>query len=333
MQKIVLTICSINYLAQAKSLGDSLLQHNPDYTFLIGLVDRLDQSSIDKSQLPDYPLIELHTIGIEDLDELCDKYNITELNTAVKPFFMEYVYNTYPEAEIVHYFDPDILVFQALSDIESPLKNHSLVLTPHIVSPYPDTSRPQETDLLNTGIFNLGFLGTKRSPNTLAFLHWWKERLRDQCYIDLANGMFVDQLWVNFAPVYFDDVYISRHLGLNMAYWNLHERTLTGENIPYSVNDAVPLIFFHFSGYHPENPTEISKYQNRYTFQEKPDVATIFDQYAQILIKNGHEMYKKFPCFYIKAPIPKPRKRFLRVRKYLSLPFQKVVNFIDKVQI
>ncbi|MHA8060033.1 glycosyl transferase [Aquirufa beregesia] len=333
MQKIVLTICSINYLAQAKSLGDSLLQHNPDYTFLIGLVDRLDQSSIDKSQLPNYPLIELHSIGIEDLDELCEKYNITELNTAVKPFFMEYVYNTYPEAEMVHYFDPDILVFQALSDIETPLKNHSLVLTPHILSPYPDTSRPQETDLLNTGIFNLGFLGTKRSPNTLEFLGWWKERLRDQCYIDLANGMFVDQLWVNFAPVYFDDVYISRHLGLNMAYWNLHERTLTGENIPYTVNDAVLLIFFHFSGYHPENPTEISKYQNRYTFQEKPDVATIFDQYAQILIKNGHEIYKKFPCFYIKTPELKPRKRFLRVRKYLSLPFQKVVNFIDKVQI
>ena len=92
MQKIALTICSINYLAQAKSLGDSLLKHNPEYTFLIGLVDRLDASDIPTAKLPSYPLIELHTIGIEDLDEMCAKYNITELNTAVKPFFLDFVY-------------------------------------------------------------------------------------------------------------------------------------------------------------------------------------------------------------------------------------------------
>ena len=99
MQKIVLTICSINYLAQAKTLGDSLKKHNPAYRYFIGLVDRLDQSDIQKDQLPPYELIELHTIGIEDLDELCEKYNITELNTAVKPFFLDHIYNTYPEAE------------------------------------------------------------------------------------------------------------------------------------------------------------------------------------------------------------------------------------------
>ena len=39
--KIIFTICSNNYLAQAKALGDSVLQTNPDYTFFIGLVDEL----------------------------------------------------------------------------------------------------------------------------------------------------------------------------------------------------------------------------------------------------------------------------------------------------
>ncbi len=58
MQKIALTICSINYLAQAKSLGDSLLKHNPEYTYLIGLVDRLDVSEIPSDRLPSYPRSE-----------------------------------------------------------------------------------------------------------------------------------------------------------------------------------------------------------------------------------------------------------------------------------
>ena len=150
MQKIVLTICSINYLAQAKTLGDSLKKHNPTYRYFIGLVDRLDKSDIQKDQLPPYELIELHTIGIEDLDDLCEKYNITELNTAVKPFFLDHIYNTYPEAEIVHYFDPDIVIYQPLTEIERGLENNSLFLTPHTLLAYPDESEPQERGLLNT---------------------------------------------------------------------------------------------------------------------------------------------------------------------------------------
>ena len=37
----VFTLCAANYLAHAKTLGESLAQHNPDYHFVIGLVDRL----------------------------------------------------------------------------------------------------------------------------------------------------------------------------------------------------------------------------------------------------------------------------------------------------
>lgn len=329
MQKIVLTICSINYLAQAKSLGDSLMAHNPDYTFLIGLVDRLDASTIPAAKLPAYPLIELHTIGIDGLESMCDRYNITELNTAVKPYFLDYVYHNYPEAEFVHYFDPDIVIYQPLSAIEAGLANASLFLTPHTCMPYPDEQNPNERGLLNTGIFNLGFIGTKRSETTTQFLAWWMDRLFDHCYIDLANGMFVDQLWVNFAPVFFDDVHVSKHLGLNVAYWNLHERTVTGDGDPYLINNEFPLVFFHFSGYSPEKPREISKYQNRYTFEEKADVASIFDYYAQGLIKNGHRDLNQYPCYYIKPIAQVPVKRYLRVRKYLAMPFRKLIEAID----
>jgi hypothetical protein len=41
MQEIIFTLCSNNYLAQAKTLGDSVKKFNPDVLFVIGLVDKL----------------------------------------------------------------------------------------------------------------------------------------------------------------------------------------------------------------------------------------------------------------------------------------------------
>jgi hypothetical protein len=89
------------------------------------------------------------------------------------------------------------------------------------------------------------------------------------------------------------------------------------------------LIFFHFSGYSPEKPTQISKYQDRYSFQEKGDVAGLFDYYAQALIANGHKELKPLPCFYIKEPVKAPVKRYLRVRKYASMPFRWIIRLIE----
>ena len=40
--KIAFTICSLNYFSQALSLGESLKKTNPQYEFIIGLVDKLD---------------------------------------------------------------------------------------------------------------------------------------------------------------------------------------------------------------------------------------------------------------------------------------------------
>ena len=43
---LAFTICSINYLAQAQTLGQSLQKTNPDVEFVIGLVDKLKNVSL-----------------------------------------------------------------------------------------------------------------------------------------------------------------------------------------------------------------------------------------------------------------------------------------------
>ena len=322
---IAFTICSVNYLAQARTLGDSLLKTNPDFTFIIGLVDRLETKNLESEMLPQFELLPVHTIGINDFEGLCGFYNITELNTAVKPFFIDYLYERYEKAQSVIYFDPDIIIFQPLNRLIDSLKSHDFVLTPHICSSYNDDLWQNEEDLNNAGIYNLGFIATRRSIQTHEFINWWKEKLRKECLIDLCNGLFVDQHWVDFLPIFWDEVLVDKYLGYNVAYWNLHERPISKkENQWFAGKDA--LLFFHFSGYSPKKPNEVSKYQNRIQFEKRPDIIPLFELYHQSLIKNGQAYYEPIPCDYIK---PVKVERLVRLKKILKKPF---LILADKIE-
>lgn len=331
---LAFTICSINYLAQARTLGDSLKQTNPDYQYVIGLVDKLNGANLPADLTPAYTMLEVDQIDIPDFKAMCDRYDITELNTAVKPYYIDYFFKNYAEATEVIYFDPDIIVFQPLDELNANLQKYSLVLTPHICSPTPDWERPNEQHHLNTGIFNLGFIGLRKDATSQQFVNWWKQRLAYECRNDLCNGLFVDQQWVNFAPLYYDNVWIEKHLGYNVAYWNLHERYLSADETgQWWVNKKEPLQFFHYSGYSPYRPTDVSKYQTRYTFDpaeipgiDRPDEKPLFDLYRNQLLLNNNEQYRSYPCIYIKPPVV---LRYKRVRKVINIPFNHLIALLE----
>ncbi len=332
---LAFTICSVNYLAQARTLGDSLMQTNPDWHFVIGLVDDLKTAGLPNHLLPAYPMLEVAKLGIPDFEGMCARYDITELNTAVKPFFIDHFFKETPGRgtalpDSVIYFDPDIIVFQPLTRLESALETNSLVLTPHTIAPTPDWETPNEQHLLNTGIFNLGFIGLRNDATARQFVAWWQQRLTYECRIDLCEGLFVDQQWVNFAPIYYDNVLIEKHKGYNVAYWNIHERMLVEREGTWYVQDTaggeeVPLQFFHYSGYGVQKPNDISKYQTRYTFDQRPDLTPLFNLYHNRLIQNGNDVYRAYPCSYIKPP---QVKYYTSVRRLLNLPVRKLTEWI-----
>ncbi|TLU99173.1 glycosyl transferase [Dyadobacter luticola] len=323
---IAFTICSINYLAQARTLGDSLKSTNPDVLFFIGLVDSLQGVTFEPSYAHDFPMIEIDKIEIRDFQEMADRYNITELNTAVKPFYFIYFFKHYPEADNVIYFDPDIIVFQPLTELLGSLKKHKAVVTPHINTPINDRLTPNELHHLNTGVYNLGFVALARSEEILKFVSWWEEKLRFECLIDLCNGLFVDQNWMNFLPLFVENTHIERNPGYNAAYWNLHERTFSEDNHTHFVNENNPLIFFHYSGYDPAKPDILSKYQDRFELKNRPDLTALFALYRNSLISNGNAYYRKYPCSYIKPPTV---RRYQRVRKMLKKPINYVIDLLE----
>ena len=322
---LAFTLCSINYLAQAQTLGQSLRKTNPNVEFVIGLVDRLDNVDFEPDKIPPFQLLEIDKINIECLEEMCEIYDITELNTAVKPFYFDYFLKNRPEVKNIIYFDPDIIVFDSLQSLEGNLQTYSIVLTPHITSPILDKFETREIDHLNTGLYNLGFVAISRSNVSIRMIDWWMERLKKDCRIDLCNGLFVDQHWMIFVPIFFrESVLVDNYYGYNVAYWNLHERQVTLNNGKYFIND-VPLIFFHFSGYSINKPEEVSKYQDRSNFENRPDIIPLFEYYAEQLLDNFNAYYSQFSCYYIKTA---PVKRYLRIRKVLQLPLRKILNLV-----
>ena len=308
---IAFTLCSNNYLAQAKTLGDSLVAHNPNYKFVIGLVDK-KSAEFDYDSFSPHQVIEAETARIPLFDDLCNRYDIIELNTAVKPFFFKFLFEEHPEAEGVIYLDPDMMVFSSLEKIYAELDRHSLILTPHILSPIPvDGCEPRENVFLTFGTYNLGFIAVANKPEGLRFLDWWGERTFSSGYIKTDEGMFVDQLWLNLAPVFFKNVMISLDPGFNVAYWNLHERVVVKKDRGYFINDKSPLGFFHFSSYRFAEPGSMSPYQNRFTFATRPDIAALFEAYRNEVIKNRYEYFSKLKCVYVerKNTLPNPEKR------------------------
>lgn len=298
--KIAFTLCSNNYLAQAKTLGESLIEHNPDYRFIIALVDELN-SEIDYTFFDPFEIIPVSEIGLDNFESLCNKFDLIELNTCVKASFFRYLFNRDSLLEYVFYFDPDIQIFNSLIGLENEFQCNNILLTPHILTPIlPDGKNPGENVFLKYGIYNLGFIGVHNNSNKPGeFLEWWEKRILELGFNDTNKGLFVDQLWINLAPIFFNQVKILRWLGLNVAPWNLHERRIQkfSEN-HFLMQDGSALFFFHFSSYDFEKSETVSKHYNRYTFQTHIELKDIYDHYRELLIRNHIEEFSKKICIY-----------------------------------
>ena len=110
----------------------------------------------------------------------------------------------------------------------------------------------------------------------------------------------------------FDGVRILRDPGYNVAYWNLHERSVSVTDC-ISVNGK-PLYFFHFSGFDPDKPEIVSKFQDRFQMEDIGDARKIYDKYRLLLIDKGWNQTKgwKYDHDFFRdgAEIPRWARRY-----------------------
>jgi glycosyltransferase involved in cell wall biosynthesis len=293
----VCTILARNYLAHARVLHRSLRQFHPDCSFSALVFDAPSGSVREE-----FEAFGLEDIGLPPGEEIRMPmlYNVTELATALKPWFFRQLLSR-QKADVL-YFDPDIEIFSPLDHLAELAREHSLVVTPHTTRPMRrDSVKPNETDILAAGTYNLGFLGLNSEADK--FLDWWGERLLREAVIDPANMRFTDQRWMDFAPGYFD-TWILKDETCNVAYWNADARPLTWTGKGYVVRDE-PLSFFHFSGFNPATPYLLSSYQGgnpRTRLSQHPDLQRLCHEYAGKLLASDYAEQSKIPYGYDTAP-------------------------------
>lgn len=293
--KIIFTVCSNNYLAQAKALGDSVRKFGTDYEFIIGLADK-KSAEINYEEEIGFKIVPVEEIGIPNFESLCAKFNIIELNTAVKPFYLEYFTGKHQDLDFLMYFDPDTALFASPAIIEEELRNSNILITPHILTPVPlDGKNPQENLFLNFGIYNLGFIALRQPSTQMSFIKWWQERTYHLGYDRIADGLFVDQLWINFSPI-FHHASVSLNPGLNMGPWNLHERYLKYDSSKIKVNETYDLIFYHFSNYKFSKPEILASYYDRFTFENRADLKPLYEDYLKALLTNNIAKFSQLKC-------------------------------------
>ncbi|HLP18392.1 MAG TPA: hypothetical protein VK470_19185 [Bacteroidota bacterium] len=300
--KAVFTIVAQNYYAQASTLYESIQKTNPGldvYVFIAGKADKLDVNQSGAR------IVEISSLGIADLTDMAFKYDVTEFCTSVKPHCFIHLFETLGYEEVI-YFDPDIFVYHDLAVIYRMLDSADIVVTPHILFPELEyTGSVPEGLLLFVGIFNLGFVAMKRSAVSASALQWWKVRLERLCFADKVDGLHVDQKWIDFLPVFCGSrLMISTHLGMNVSFWNLHERELKKEGGRFLVQrrngsgETDPLVFYHFAKFDPLNAKIIHKdYKKveRATYSEYDDILA---EYGKALLAHGHQEFVKIPYTY-----------------------------------
>ena len=239
-----------NYSGKVRALFQSLRRHHPEIRrhWLVA-----DVRSPETEALVDGEADE--TWFVDDF-EACRapswhfQLDVVELSTAIKPECARMLMAR-PDCELLLYFDPDMVLFSPLDDLVDLLRSASLVLTPHLLRPEVELDAVLDHELcaLRHGVFNLGFVGIRDCDEGRAFLDWWRERCRISCSDDWRDGVFTDQKWVNFAPVFFPGTAIARSPRFNVAPWNVNQRPLSGTFEDGFEVLGEPLGFYHFTGF------------------------------------------------------------------------------------
>jgi len=278
------TICSNNYLHFARTLGDSLRRIDPDIAFVVFLAD--EPAEITAKAAGELRIIPGRELGISSYVDMAFKYSIMEFNTALKPFCFDHAFDALNFRSAI-YLDPDILVLKPLADVERLLaEGASCVLTPHATAPIADGQKPDDYTFLTCGGFNLGFVALSASAEARAFNSWWGQKLKDDCFVALERGVFVDQKFADLAPSFMENVRIVRHPGYNLAYWNLVHRKVTEVGGELRANDA-PVHFVHFSGIDRSDRERFSRHQDRWTRGTVGDaLRRLYDDYLARLDQN-----------------------------------------------
>jgi hypothetical protein len=306
------TVVSREYIPFARVWAQSIAEHHPEIPIYVVVTD----PPPDGTGMEPEPFVSIspESLGIDNVRELQFKFTRQELVIALKAAVLRWMLGQGYHRAI--FLDADIMVLDHLGPLVDFEKRQGIHITPHCLAvPTDARSRAMEKRLLLAGVFNGGCLAVDDTPSAHVFLEWFYERLAALTQHDVGRGYHYDQRWLDLVPCLFDDVIIERDPGLNVAYWNLSERRLEHRTSRYTVQHGQSCRFFHFSGFEPEQPESVTRYDPSLHMESMGAARSLFLDYVDRLHLAGFEKLdycSDYDCFSNRTPIPDIARRLYR---------------------
>ncbi len=295
----VFTIVTKSHLPFARVMAERIRRFHGDIPFYVFLSDRPD-GYFELEREPFRGVTIDQVLPPNLLATMSGYYTAYELCNALKPFAHLYLH------ELGHvsrwfYLDSDVCLLASLAPMFDELADAAILLVPHILQPVPVANIGElELMFLRTGIYNGGCLGISRSDESRAFLEWWKERLVWHC-LHGWPGIEADQSWLNFVIPLFGGWKMMRHPGVNVAYWNIHERPLEGTPERGLSVQGHPVLFLHFSGWDWRNPDLPTRHHQPQWGASREPWTNVARSYAADLKNAGADICQSWPYSFAKA--------------------------------
>jgi hypothetical protein len=261
------------FLPRAKVLARSVKEHHPDSLFILGYLERELHS---KAAL--YPYFDKIVLakdwGHPHFERLVFQHPVYHAQCALRPAFLKYVLNAYPDEKIVC-LGADTKLYSPLRELEAALDHYPMVLSNHKVEPN------KEENYLYFGMYNGEMIGFRNVEVAHRYCNWMGERMMHYCYEDYQT-LFYDQTWLKFTPIYFNSHGLM-HPGYNIAVWNIdeHSRQLRiAKDGSYQLINGDGLRFFHFS--------QLSLLKYRLDRMSNPVLNRLLAEYLQELSEADH---------------------------------------------
>jgi hypothetical protein len=293
----VATVAAKNFWARVRVLANSLAEHNNGFELYALLSDELDDR-VDPGREP-FNIVRLNALGLTggQPSRLAFGYDRKALAAALKPLLLRKLLADGYERVLL--IDADSMVLGSLHPVADALDEHRIVLSPHRLHPERGVdAMPTDLRLLRTGTFNGGLVGVRRSPQAREFLEWWWEHLERRCVHDVHRGLHLDQRWLDLVPGFFEGVHVLRDGRFNAAYWNFDQGVVVPDDGTDAPSSGAACRLFHFSGYDPARPKQVTSYLPHLRVDEVGPAARLFHGYRELLLGAGQAEIAEWPYAY-----------------------------------
>lgn len=231
------TLFDSNYISKGIALYLSIKQHTDDFVLYVMAMDEKCEEMLKALDFDNVVVEYLECAMTPELSQAKFNRSRAEFCWTCGSFTTHHFLTKYNLSDIT-YLDSDLMFFSSPKVIFDELESAgaSVGLSPHYI-PYNAT-----------GEFCVQYCYFKNDSNGLAALTWWKDECLKWCYSQIEDGKYGDQMYLDYMPKKFENVYSIKNRGTGIAYWNSFAYKFFEKSLKFK-GTLYPYVFFHYSGF------------------------------------------------------------------------------------